>query len=188
MLGEEHGDGAAQSHEPHPQTRHHGLGDVPQLLAVPWLDDSHVAVGADQSKQPKSDAGVENGESGHYPAEDISEGPVVQVVVDHPEGKQQDEGEVHHRHVDHVDSDRVPPLGGEREDPQGGDIDDDSDDEDEAVEDQTDQAVLHRPLLRPLGTGLHRHVGGVKIQLHTETYISQQEENGFMIVKDVFIE
>ena len=108
---------AAQSHEPHPKTRHHGLRDVPQLFAVLRLDDGHVAVGADQSEQPQGHAGVEDGESSTDPAENISKGPVVLVVVDHSEGKQKDECEVHHCHVDHVDGDRVPLLGGEGKHP-----------------------------------------------------------------------
>lgn len=117
FLREEQGYSAAESHEPHPETRHHGLRDVPQLFAVLWLDYGHVAVCADQSEQPQSHAGVEDGESCTDSAEKISKGPVVLVVVNHPEEKQQDEGEVHHRHVYHVDRDRVPLLGGEGEHP-----------------------------------------------------------------------
>lgn len=117
ILREEQGHGAAHGHEPNPKTCHHGLWDIPQLLAVLWLNDGHVAVSADQSKQPQSHAGVEDGESCTDSAENVSKGPIVLVVVNHSEGKQQDEGEVHHRHVYHVDGDRILLLGSERKHP-----------------------------------------------------------------------
>lgn len=161
MLREEQGYSAAQSHYPHPQTRHHGLWDIPQLFTVLWLDDGHVAVSTDQSKQPQSDAGVEDGESCTDSAENISEGPIVLVVVNHSERKQQDEGEIHDGHIYHVDRDRVPLLGGEGKHPYGSEIDYDSYDEDEAVEDQACHTVLHRSLLQLYSTRLHRHVGEV---------------------------
>lgn len=117
ILREEQGYSTTKSHEPHPKTRHHGLWDVPQLFAVLRLDDGHVAVCTYQGKQPQSHAGVEDGESCTDSAEKISKWPIVLVVVNHSEGKEQDEGEVHHRHVYHVDSDRVPLLGGEGKHP-----------------------------------------------------------------------
>lgn len=117
ILKEDQGYSAAQSHEPNPKARHHGFGDVPQLLAMLWLDDGHVAVSTNQSKQPEGHAGVEDGESCTDPAKKISKGPVVLVVINHPERKQQDEGEVDHRHVYHVDSDWVSLLGGESKHP-----------------------------------------------------------------------
>lgn len=165
----EQGQGAAQCHKPHAQTRHHGLGDVPQLLDVLWLDNGHVAISTDQSKQPQSHAGVENGEGRTDPAEELTKGPVVLVVVNHPKGEQQDEGEIYHRHVYHVDSDGVPLLSGQGKHPESGEIDYDSDDEDEAVEYQACHAVLQRPLVSTCSPVLYRHVGVVQIQRHTKT-------------------
>lgn len=86
VLGEDQGDGAAQSHEPHPKTPHHGLWDVPQLFAVLRLNNGHVAVRTDQSKEPQSHAGVEDGQSGTDSAENVSKGPIVVIVVDYSEG------------------------------------------------------------------------------------------------------
>lgn len=87
LVGEEQGRRAAQGHDPHPNTGHHSLRDVPQLLAVLRLDNGHVAVSAYEGEQPQSHARVENGEGCHDSAEEISKGPVVLVVVNHPERK-----------------------------------------------------------------------------------------------------
>lgn len=105
LLGEEQWYRTTHGHDPDPNTAHHSLRDVSQLLAVLWLDNGHVTVSANQGKQPQSHARVENGEGCHDSTEKISKRPVVLVVVYHSERKQQDEGEVYQCHVYHVDSD-----------------------------------------------------------------------------------
>lgn len=139
------------------------------------LDDGHVAVCTDHSKQPQGHAWVEDGESGVDSTENVPERPVARDLVDHPEGKQQDEGEVHHRHVDHIHSDRVPLLGGERKHPESGDVDHDSDGEDEAVEDQAGYAVLLWTLLWSFS-----HVG--EVYRHSDTY-KTQHDTLFLVLK-----
>lgn len=134
---------------------------------MPWLHYGHVSVGADQSKEPKSNAGVENSEGGNNSTEDVSKGPVVQVVVDHPEGKKQDEGQVDHSYVDHVDSDRRLLLGGQGEHPQSCQVDDESNNKDKAVEDQACHPVLRRTLV--WSQGHVGHVGDVQVQRHSAT-------------------
>lgn len=168
FIKKEYGKSGAQRHDPHSHTSHHGFGDVPQLFAVLGLDDGHVAVCTDHSKQPQSHTWVEDGESGIDSTENVPERPVVHVVVDHPEGKQQDEGEVHHRHVDHIHSDRVSLLGGKCKYPESSDIDHNSNGEDKAVEDQASHVVLRWTLLWSFS-----HVGDV--YRHSETYKTQQE-------------
>lgn len=111
VHGENKGNGAAKSHAPYTKTSHDGFGDVFELLTMLWLDNGHVAVCAYKSKQPQSHARVENSERCTDPAENISKGPVVQVVVGHSEGKLQDKDEVYYSNVYHVDCDRVPLFG-----------------------------------------------------------------------------
>lgn len=177
LVQDEEGKDRAQCHDPHSHAGHHGLRDVPQLFAVLGLDDGHVAVCTDHSKQPQGHTRVEDGESGADSTEKVTERPVISAVVEHPERKQQDEGEVHQRHVDHIHGDGGPLLGGESEHPEGSDVDHDSDAEDEAVEDQAGNAVVRRSLLGPFSH--HRHVGVVCH--NSETYNTDIQNKGVFV-------
>ncbi|KAK7882366.1 hypothetical protein WMY93_028540 [Mugilogobius chulae] len=87
IIGVIHGEnewyGAAKGHKPHADTAHYSFGDVFQFFDVLWLDYGHVTIRAYEGEQPQSHARVEDGQSRADPAEDISKGPVVQVVRKH---------------------------------------------------------------------------------------------------------